>query len=490
MNSTQIKPIELKMLRNLVGDGEKTLPFMKHFHQLQPRHIPLASKATNCLYFRMKDFADASPTKQFFIRMITRDIRLEDCILDLIDNSLDGATRQIHEMSSPPKDNTRFAGFEIALLLNGKFEISDNCGGIGVELAKKVAFHFGRPADVPLEKDYMIGLYGIGMKRAIFKLGKIIKIESATKKDAFKMSIDVDAWEKNAEWSFAMDVVKPWTPLGTSLQIPTLRPEITAQFKDPAFVSELRRIIARDYSFFLQKQLSIKVNGKPVSPLPYTLRESDDIAPFREAYIDDGVTVQISAGLAGIPPDDVTAEAEVSKTEFYGWFVLCNDRVVLAADKTNRTVWNNDDFSGWHPQYNGFMGLVSFSSKNASKLPWTTTKRDLDIQSDVYRRAIAKMKQVTAKFIAYTSRRKADLEAAKAKENASAKVAVYEIRKNSELKLPVFSVSPTRQTTSICYTVPKVEAKEVATALGNPSMTNTRVGMETFRYFRKHELGK
>jgi hypothetical protein len=34
---------------------------------------------------------DANPTKAFFVRMITRDISLEDCILDLIDNSVDGA---------------------------------------------------------------------------------------------------------------------------------------------------------------------------------------------------------------------------------------------------------------------------------------------------------------------------------------------------------------------------------------------------------------
>jgi hypothetical protein len=37
--------------------------------------------------------ARANPTKAFFVRMITRDISLEDCILDLIDNSVDGAWR-------------------------------------------------------------------------------------------------------------------------------------------------------------------------------------------------------------------------------------------------------------------------------------------------------------------------------------------------------------------------------------------------------------
>ena len=40
--------------------------------------------------------ADAMPTKDFFVRMITRDISLEDCILDLIDNCLDGALTPLY----------------------------------------------------------------------------------------------------------------------------------------------------------------------------------------------------------------------------------------------------------------------------------------------------------------------------------------------------------------------------------------------------------
>ena len=37
------------------------------------------------------DRAEASPTKQFFVSMLTRDINLADAILDLLDNCLDGA---------------------------------------------------------------------------------------------------------------------------------------------------------------------------------------------------------------------------------------------------------------------------------------------------------------------------------------------------------------------------------------------------------------
>jgi hypothetical protein len=39
------------------------------------------------------DRAEASPTKQFFVSMLTRDISLADAILDLVDNCLAGALR-------------------------------------------------------------------------------------------------------------------------------------------------------------------------------------------------------------------------------------------------------------------------------------------------------------------------------------------------------------------------------------------------------------
>lgn len=46
-----------------------------------------------------KHRAHATPTKDFFVRMITKDISLEDCILDLIDESLHGA-RKVNSASA------------------------------------------------------------------------------------------------------------------------------------------------------------------------------------------------------------------------------------------------------------------------------------------------------------------------------------------------------------------------------------------------------
>jgi hypothetical protein len=49
------------------------------------------ARASKDLTMQLPGKAEANPTKAFFVRMITRDISLADCILDLIDNSVDAA---------------------------------------------------------------------------------------------------------------------------------------------------------------------------------------------------------------------------------------------------------------------------------------------------------------------------------------------------------------------------------------------------------------
>lgn len=115
------------------------------------------------------------PTKEFFINALTRDIKLDRTVLDLIDNSIDAAR----------KSDRDFSTFEIRLTLNKKcFIIEDNCDGISKESAKSYAFKFGN-SQGKNTRQFSIGHYGIGMKRAFFKIGKMIYVESATREDFF-----------------------------------------------------------------------------------------------------------------------------------------------------------------------------------------------------------------------------------------------------------------------------------------------------------------
>ncbi len=122
---------------------------------------------------------DAAPTKQFFVRMLTRDIDLLEAILDLLDNCVDGITRT-NKGRADVDPAQPYAGYYAKITASEKkFVIEDNCGGIPKRIAEKVAFRLGRPTDqeiealgLPVAKEGTVGMYGIGMKPRNLQDGK------------------------------------------------------------------------------------------------------------------------------------------------------------------------------------------------------------------------------------------------------------------------------------------------------------------------------
>ncbi len=429
----------------------------------------------------------ASPTKDFFVKMITRDIALEDCIFDLLDNAIDGAHRQ----TVGKEGNRRLDGFwaKISFDLN-KFHIEDNCGGIRLSDAIDYAFHFGRRPDASPDVEGGIGLYGIGMKRAIFKIGR--KAEIVSNSDScFKVLVDVDQWSKAIDWDFDYEDCSADGKSGTDISITQLNDGIGETFSDTAFRNNLLKLIARDYAFFIEKGFIISVEGYSAPSYKYQMKSNAEISPSFESYEDDGVSVRIVAGLVDDLPDDIPDELTPDKVDRFGWYVICNDRVVLAADKSDKTIWGNDNYKVWHPQYNGFAGFVFFDCGDQRKLPWTTTKREVDSSSPVYVRAIAKMKAVSNEFSAYTNRRKADLSAAREAEKGGTRVDVYRVEAPQSIRLPELTKSSGDELlANITYRRPKSELAEIKEHLGSPAMTNRDIGNYTFEYYRNAELGK
>lgn len=441
----------------------------------------------------MSQKAHATPTKEFFVYMITRDISLEDCILDLLDNCVDGARKDLSRRETSGENGTPYKGYSARIRLDAdSFVINDNCGGISLDDAVNYAFHFGRRPDAPPEGDFAIGLYGIGMKRAIFKLGKRCDVRSSTNDEAFLVKIDVDEWlSRPTDWDFDLDSIERADVPGTKVEVHKLNDGIAAIFADTVFQNELRKIVSRDYSFFLQKGFAVFLNDIPVAPYAFALRHSEAFQPVRYSYLDEtGVQVEITAGLAGLPPEDASPEsAEIPEAEYYGWFVACNDRIVLAGDKSKSTVWG-DEFPAWHFQYNGFMGIANFRASDPRLLPWTTTKREVDLQSPVYLRAVSHMKKATRSYIDYTNARKSDLDVAKALEIAAVAKPIQELPTREYVQVPQFTSKPRVEVANIAYAVPKQRALKAGEALGNRYMPYKQIGKETFEYYYKNEVGE
>lgn len=356
------------------------------------------------------DRAQASPTKQFFVSMLTRDISLADAILDLVDNCLDGALRL-----ADGKDvdySKHFVKIEIAA---DHFSIADNCGGIPRDVAKNYAFKMGREPDDDRDSDTeTIGMYGVGMKRAIFKMGRNALVRTRHGNDTFEVPI-------TSEWLEA----KNWDPLpineptiaseklavpGTTIRVSELYEGVARHFANAAFENEVRTAISEHFTMFLQSGLDVELNGKPVAPVRVEVLVSkgeDRPAPFVYRKTIDDVLVSITVGLntgkslGDDDEDDAGFERDRSSATA-GWTVLCNDRAVIVGDKSRLTGWG-DGIPLYHPQFAIITGIIEFRSKRADKLPVTTTKRALDASSNVWLESLVKMKEGMRIWISYTN---------------------------------------------------------------------------------------
>lgn len=141
----------------------------------------------------------ADPAKGFFVSMLIKDITLRDAIGDLVDNAVDA-------IKARAKGSTDLKGYEIEIKLGKSyFSITDNGFGMEAKVARETAFNFGKSDKHQLISN-SIGQFGIGMKRAFFKLGNYIKVKSVAENSSFELTIDVPEWlKKPKEWKFEFD---------------------------------------------------------------------------------------------------------------------------------------------------------------------------------------------------------------------------------------------------------------------------------------------
>ncbi|WP_026776287.1 ATP-binding protein [Polaribacter sp. Hel_I_88] len=434
-----------------------------------------------------ENIIDANPTKDFFINMLTRDIRLDRAIIDLIDNCIDGAK------NLKPKED--YEGLNVQLNLNeNNFEIIDNCGGFSLNTAKNYAFRFGRPTE-PEAKfvQHSIGRFGVGMKRSLFKIGGHFIVESKHKEDHFIVEVDINEWVKDEKWTFNYiendNITKEKSKLngedGTAITVSKLYENIKIDFKSTEFIAKLKKEVSLALSYSILKNLKIEVNNSLIERTDITFLEKDGLRPLQVSKEINGVEIKIYAGIGDYFPNKA------------GWYIFCNDRLVLEADKTFTTGWKenrSDDGSivKFHNDLAMFRGAVFFDSDDSSKLPMTTTKTGIDLDHPIYKTIRPFMLTSMSQVIRYL-RKIEDKEEGQTIINNSTPVNITEIRDNKTLytKDFVFPKTKAHKTANkfvgISYKKEKDLVEKVKDNLGISS--NKEVGSLTFDYyFNMNEL--
>ncbi len=383
---------------------------------------------------------DARPVKSFFVSMLTRDIDLSDAILDLLDNCVDGILRskRSKRRTNPYKNYCAEIEFD-----QSSFSIHDNCGGIPWEL-KDYAYRMGRrdrPGDRTLGT---VGTYGIGMKRAIFKIGKECLISTQSGEQGYEVGISEEWLQNQDNWDLPVNAAaKSMKEDGTTIVICQLYPNISTQFgaNRASFASDFVKQIAGHYAFIINKGFDVRVNGVSVRPKPIKLVFSDGedgkhgIKPFIYKATVDDVEVFLAVGFTRPIPsqDDITAEQEEIKysSSDAGWTVICNDRAVLYCDKSELTGWGEAGVPKYHTQFTAIAGLVEFRSNDPAKLPTTTTKRGIDASSALFLQVKNKMREGISLFTGYTNRWKNDSAKSKSHMKKGKSYTLEEIKQKS-----------------------------------------------------------
>jgi hypothetical protein len=460
---------------------------------------------------------DARPTKRFFVRMLVRDIELIPAIVDLIDNSVDGAKRLAAKAASgksrkstaskrgasgksPKVSNHRI---DIKLDANS-FVIEDNCGGIELDRAINYAFRFGRPDDIePLEGE--VGQFGVGMKRALFKLGEHFVVDSVAPQSRFTLDVDVPKWLAEDRWAFPLDAQAEGErnarrSLRTRIEVSSLLPSVAMEFSQPSFLERLRTQIEFSHQEAVAAGIEIRLNGQALTSRPPTLLSSGDVKPRvvskRFSTDDHKVSMRLYSGFVKLADEDADTDDpdRFSGLAQAGWYVICNGRMLVFADKSRLTGWG-DVIADYHPQYRRFRGYV-YLTGDSGAMPWNTAKTAVDEDSPVWgevrkeivnalleaRTAMNKIKREVGRGGASGSPMTTKLEKAKA-------TPLADLSPSKKLVLPSGTSSTAKKpkpTQRIDFEVPHTRFQEVAESfeLSQPAA----IGKRLFEYYYEREI--
>jgi hypothetical protein len=339
----------------------------------------------------------------YLIRGLSADISTRECVFDLVDNSIDAARNEVLGRDGVEFDDhglpTIYSGFHIDIdATSSSVRIQDDCSGMKEEDLSRRAFRTGAKS----RHSFGIGHFGVGLKRAIFKLGTEVSLRTDNGDEAFGFSFDEPAVLEAGENPLMASRTASSGAKGNDLRVSGLRPDVRSDLGSSQWLEQLADGLRRRYGIFTRKGLTIRLNGQPIQPFGPAVR-AREVGPVRMTsegmQSSTGVKVFAEAGLhedyriKGLEDDyDEMRHRAISGEQ--GWYVVCNDRIILVADRSARTGWT----TGWHNEYAGFLGWVHYVAENPELLPWDSKKSGINESNEAHRQSVSWLKGIADEF--------------------------------------------------------------------------------------------
>jgi hypothetical protein len=415
------------------------------------------------------------PTKELFVHILTRDISHQAAVIELVDNSVDGAKRVAADAST-------LTDFWVEVEFDReRFAIRDNCGGIPLEVARDYAFRFGR-AEGMRRTPGSIGQFGVGMKRALFSFGRKYVVESATNEDWFRLVVDLSDWMEKDTWDFDLEEYGEndgEKQIGTRIEVTDLIDDAASQFGLDHFRTRVENEIRQKHGYFIAQGLAVRVCGAAIPSHQWQLISDDQFSPeyVEKSYngSEAPVRARIYAGVGRSNPSDA------------GWYVICNGRLVLGADKSEKTGWGwgsaeMEATSGtprYHNQFARFRGYALFDSDDAGRLPWNTMKTDIDPDDSIWLDARETMAGVMRPVIDFLNLVDGESDLPEPERRLTSALAtaqtraIADVRTQQRFNYPKSARPPRPKTVSIQYRKETERVSALQRAMGTTSARDT-----------------
>jgi hypothetical protein len=298
---------------------------------------------------------NAIPSKRLFLSIIA-DYDLNRSVCELVDNAFDiwtniGGDNLLTVNINLNKDQQTIC-------------ITDNAGGVQEsDLDSLVAP--GQTLKKPEEE--IIGIFGVGTKRAVVALSQDICITTRHSKESetFRIELD-DGWLQNDSWEvhyYRVDNIEKGT---TIIELQKLRIKLTDES-----ITELRKHLEATYARLLEnKKTKIILNNKEIEGLKFdNWAYPPEYSPRKysgnlRVEGDKKIKVEVTAGL-GRESSPATGE--------YGVYVYCNNRLIARGLKSYDVGFTKGIAGLPHPSVSLVKVIVSLNGP-AQFMPWNSSK--------------------------------------------------------------------------------------------------------------------
>jgi hypothetical protein len=349
---------------------------------------------------------------------IISDYDLKTGLCELVDNAID------LWMLSTPKGTLTIA---ITLDADRQFiSVRDNAGGIKHEELNLLISPGGSKNDPNAE---VIGIFGVGGKRASIALGEHVEIKTRHKKQGtFQLDITKD-WLETDDWEIPAYAIP-------NIEAGTTRVEIS-QLRKPfshANVDEIRQHLSETYAWFLKRGCAITINGTSLTqrvfdawafPKGYAPRHATFAVPIDTQQVQVDITVGL---ISDRNPDG----------ENYGVYIYCNHRLIVKEFKTRDVGYFVTGEAGV-PHFDASLCRAIVHIQGPAKLmPWNSSKSNINTAHTVFQQLRPTLIQLVSYFSSLSRRLRNewDEEAASQTTGAIEQVEVGQITAGRRLNLP------------------------------------------------------